>query len=306
MKKYLSIIFVLMLFCQTICLGSQIDNIENFLYGFTYSNQDETTRLNRIEKTIYGASTNKTNAQKLAKLKNDMASDLIGQEIKPVEDTFRDEDDEYLAIDEKIAPGSNIDYPVINEMEKTVFNQEFKSNDVKGRLAKLEQKTFGKTFDDDLTTRVDRLKSKIRPQNSIAKSQDSYFDNSPITLSDNSYLPAIGSPYDFDYDSYNSKHTFYNNQPQKYKNTSLNSVEKGIFKQTYQGDNMENRLARIESSMFGTTFDNDDTEIRLNRITSAYNAQKTAKRYDSNKFTQNMATAVQIGTLILMVLACIL
>lgn len=69
---------------------------------------------------------------------------------------------------------------------------------------------------------------------------------------------------------------------------------------------MDNRLSRLESTMFGTTFNSNSEQERLDRISSAYKAQKTASKYDSNKFSQNMATAVQIGTLILMVLACIL
>ena len=69
---------------------------------------------------------------------------------------------------------------------------------------------------------------------------------------------------------------------------------------------MQARLSRIESSVFGTVFANDSESERISRISSAINAQKSAKRYDSNKFGQNMATAFQIGTLILMVLACIL
>ena len=69
---------------------------------------------------------------------------------------------------------------------------------------------------------------------------------------------------------------------------------------------MDNRLSRLESTMFGPTFNSDTQEDRLNRISSAYKAQKTASRYDSNKFSQNMATAMQIGTILLMILACVL
>jgi len=316
MKKYLLLAFTGLIFLQMMCFGaSMIDNIESYLYGFTYQNQDETTRLNRIEKTVYGASTNKTNAQKIAKLKTDMASDLIGQEIPPVKDTFMEEE-EKLAVDEKIAPGSNIDYPVINAMEKKVFNQEYKTNDVNGRLAKLEQKTFGKTFNDDLNTRVDRLRSKIDISSSVASKSPDYFDDNPLTLSDKSGMPSsmtFGDPDDYD-DIYGRTGSSY---PKiggaapvgggySSKNTSLNALEKALFKQTYPSDPTQNRLARLESSMFGTTFDSDPQDIRMNRISSAFNAQKSSKKYDSNKFTQNMATAFQIGTLILMVLACIL
>ena len=58
--------------------------------------------------------------------------------------------------------------------------------------------------------------------------------------------------------------------------------------------------------MFGTTFAEDNEQTRINRISSAYKATKSASRYDSNKFSQNMATAMQIGTMILMILACVL
>ena len=69
---------------------------------------------------------------------------------------------------------------------------------------------------------------------------------------------------------------------------------------------MDNRLSRLENAMFGTEFSNDDNETRAQRISSAYRAQKSANKYDNNKFSQNMATAMQIGTILLMVLACIL
>ena len=69
---------------------------------------------------------------------------------------------------------------------------------------------------------------------------------------------------------------------------------------------MDNRLSRLESTMFGTTFATDSENDRLRRISSAYKATKSASKYDSNKFSQNMATAMQIGTLLLMILACVL
>ena len=69
---------------------------------------------------------------------------------------------------------------------------------------------------------------------------------------------------------------------------------------------MDNRLSRLENTMFGTTFASDSESDRVRRISSAYKATKSASKYDSNKFSQNMATAMQLGTLILMILACVL
>ena len=87
---------------------------------------------------------------------------------------------------------------------------------------------------------------------------------------------------------------------------NISSIEKTLFKTKYENEPMDSRLSRVESSLFGTVFGGDNETERLTRISSALNAQKSARKYDSNRFGQNMATAFQIGTLILMVLACIL
>src|SRR5574344_268164 len=309
-RQILIILFTIILLIPIAAKAAMIDNIENSLYGFTYNSQDETTRLNRIEETVYGKKSNKTNAQKIAKLKKDLSADLIGQEIPPKEDTFMEDSDyEKTVVDNNIPQGSNIDYPIINEMEKKVFNKEFKTNDVNGRLAKLEQKAFGKTYNDDLNTRVERLQSKLLPQaNSIAQSDDNYYDdddfsaNTAQNFPKNYTLPQYGNPDDFDYDSFNSRNYQSPNQYGKSSSTrtvNLTAVENAMFKQSYTSDPIENRLARIEAGMFGTTFDNDSQTERLERIGSAFKAQKSAKKYDSNKFSQNMTTAIQIGTIIL-------
>lgn len=298
------------------CNAALIDNLENYLYGFSYPSQTETERLNRLEQSVYGKSSNLSNAKKLEKLKKDMAADLIGQEIPPKEDTFM-EDSDYIKepkemISDNIPQGSNIDYPVINEMEKQVFNQEFKSNDVNGRLAKLEQKTFGKTYDDDFSTRVDRLSQKLRPQNQrVAQNYDyddfySYSDE--IDGKTYTHIPAYGST-DIDYDAYNNYKSYQSpsyNRTQPARNIKLSTIEKNLFKKSYEGENISNRISRVESGLFGTVFSNESDAQRLERISSAYAAQKSSKKYDSNKFSQNMYTAIQIGTFILMVLSCIL
>lgn len=310
MKKFI-VILSLILSVNGVYAASQysslLDNVENSLYGFTYTTQDDATRLNRIEESVYGQTSNKSTQQRIAKLKTDMAADLIGQEITPKEDTFAEDQDSYKdrIAEEKLPPaGANVDYPSINELEKQVFKQEFKNKDLNSRLASLEERSLGKTYaDDDFSSRVERLQAKIKPKsfmdNSIAQSSNDYFDEDAIPLDKNYRLDRYEAP-DFDYDAYNARNT---RQPQR---ANLASVEKSIFKRSFAQEPMDNRLSRLESTMFGTTFNSNSEQERIDRISSAYKAQKTASKYDSNKFSQNMATAVQIGTLILMVLACIL
>ena len=285
MKKIILIISFLL----TINIGfaasansSFLDNIENSLYGFTYTTADDASRLSRIEESVYGQSkTNKSISERMASLKKDMAADLIGQEIAPKEDTFADEQDSYKEeklAQEKLPPaGANVDYPSINELEKQVFKKEFKTKDLNSRLASLEKQALGQTFDNEpFANRVDRLQAKIKPKS---------FMNNNIA--------------EFDYDSYNASTP----NPSK---VNLASVEKSIFKKTFNQEPIENRISRLESTMFGTTFNSDSEQTRINRISSAYKATKTAGKYDSNKFSQNMATAMQIGTILLMILACVL
>lgn len=292
-----------------------IEKLENSLYGFTYSGESENSRLDRIENSVYGTVSTKSANERVARLQKDMATDLIGQEIEPVEDTFADHEDSY--VEREPVAASNVNYPAVDELEEMVFNKNFHGEDIKKRLSKLEMQTFGKEYNDDLSTRTDRLKAELKPQslmdNEIAQSSNDFYDN---------YVPPLGADYHlnkyqqtdmFDYDRFNARqqamaeayegNSYQAPAPKQY---NLTTVEKGVLRQTFKNDTTENRLSRLENTMFGTNFSNDDNETRINRISSAYKASKSASKYDSNRFSQNMTTAMQIGTLLLMVLACIL
>jgi regulator of replication initiation timing len=305
-------------FCDTSL--SVLDKIENKLYGFEYSSDTETQRLNRIEESVYGKTFSGQNSVRINKLKKDLRTDLIGQEIPPKEYTLLDdEDDESWLTSAEKEEAAKMDYPVINEMEQQVFNKMFKTDDIKKRLSSLESKTFGKTYEnDDLSTRVERLKAQIKPKsfmdNQIAKQENSYYEGDVDMLPEDYHVDSYGAP--FDYSSYNRALGYQNLDYDGYSSTqnvfkqskilNISTIEKTLYKTKFEDEPMEKRLSRIESSVFGTVFANDTESERIARISSAINAQKSARRYDSNRFGQNMATAFQIGTLILMVLACIL
>ena len=205
MKKIivlLSLIFI----CPYAFAGqysTTLDKIENSLFGFTYSNEAENTRINRI-----------------AKLKKDLSVDEMGKEIEPKEDTFASPEDSWVVAKEPVE-STKIDYPVINELEKQVFKQEFKSQNIKTRLSKLESKTFGKTYEnDDLSSRVDRLKAKIKPQtfmaNGMQQQENKFYNDTIGKMDDNYHLDQYGSP-NFDYDFYNKR----NNKSNKYNDVNI-------------------------------------------------------------------------------------
>ena len=307
MKKIIVISAIILCFNITgvNAQNTTLDKIENTLYGFQYESQSDTERLARIEESVYGQVNSGSNAQRIAKLEKDLAANLMGQEIDPVEDTFAEQDE----TEEMIAKGAKINYPAVNELEQHVFKQEFRDKDLKERLAALEQKTFGKTYSDDFSTRVDRLKAEIKPRslmdNAIAQSSNDYYDEEAVHLDENYRLSEYNPPSQFSYEDYNSRnHTF--PFANKSRTMNLSAMENSVLSRSFPNDSTETRLSRLESQMFGTIFSDDEQEERIKRLSSAYKAQKTATRYDSNRFSQNMATAMQIGTILLMVLACIL
>ena len=317
--------------CESITTTqATLGKIEESLYGFQYNDDDDLTRLGRLEESVYGKTSTKPVTERLSKLSKDISADSIGKEIEPVEDTFAENSD-YIVEEEPVAT-SDVSYPAVDEMEKQIFKQAYPTQDIKTRLSNLEKKAFNKTYNDDLSTRVDRLKAEIKPpslmNNQIAQSSNEFYDDDVRPLQSDFHLNKFMSPGQFDYEAYNDMNnrraqmyyddgytSGYNSGydtgyaadiPEPTKKVSLSTVEKKLFRQTFTQDSTENRLARLENSIFGTEFASDDTETRINRISSAYNAQKSAGKYDSNKFAQNMGTAFQIGTLLLMVLACIL
>ncbi len=307
MKKIvlsLLMLFIINSFAFASTYAPTLAKIENVLYGFQYDYEDDNSRLERIETSVYGASMSGNIANRISKLKKDVSADQIGQEITPVEDTFAEDN----WVSQEPVADANIQYPAVDELEKIVFAQAFATKDIKQRLTDLEQKTFGKSYNDDLASRVDRLKAQLKPRsfmdNLMAQSSNDFYYDDVEPMDMDYHLEKYESPVEFDYDAYNSGQTRGSFFPVKKANIS--NVENALLKRSYAHDTMQNRLARLENEMFGTRFDNDDEQIRLNRISSAYKAQKSASKYDSNKFAQNMSTAVQIGSMLLMILACIL
>ena len=312
MKKILLVFTILLAFNSAFAANSILDKIEKSIYGFTFTNESDLSRVNRIEEKVYGKVQIGNTDSRIAKLSKDLNAEQMGKEIEPKEDTFMNEDD-YITYEKEPDSAKTMDYPAINELEKQVFKKEFKTQNIKTRLSNLEQKTFNKTYDnDDLSTRVDRLKAQIKPQSFISNGmhqQENSFYTKPIDkLAQNYHLDSYGDDFDFDYDKYNNSRNYNdtNTSTQSTKPLNLSKIEKQIYHKKFDNEPTSARLTRIETSVFGTSFPNDSDSERMQRLSSAIQAQKSTSRYDSDKWNRNMATAFQIGTFILMVLACIL
>lgn len=295
-----------------------LTRVEKSLFGVDYNTQSDDARLKRIEKVVYGAPSSSPIQQRMNKISKDLSADLIGKEIKPKSDTFQDEEDEYKETVPKA--DANINYPAVDMLEKSVFSKDFKTIDIQQRLTKLEKKVFNKSYSDDLNTRVERLKVAISPQK-LAQSEDSTedYDSSYIpNRGDNDYSsvfsPSSGSllgrrtipekSYDYSEDEVTGGASGY--QADADIVVPLADLEKKVLKKSYPNDVVSNRLLRMELKVFNSTFTDDDEQTRLDRIASAYQAKKSAGRYDNNKFSQHAATAMQVGAFLLMILAAIL
>lgn len=270
---------------------SLITKIENDIYGFDYSNDSAQNRISRLEKTVYGKSSNGDINKRIKKLSGDISADVIGLEIEPTEDSFKE--------DEVIAD-SSVNYPIVDEIEQKIFNQTYKNRDFHSRIVAIERKIFGKIYDvDDYSTRMDRIKAKIMPE-TIAKNSynddfrsQSYYDNDTLTSNDLSGLSGNRFKMPFGQKNYTRPYANYGDMT-------------GGSAMLPSNPNLNDELAQLEYETFGTEFSNEDTASRIKRLNSVSKAKKSASKYDSNKFSQRMSTAMEIGAMILMILAMVL
>lgn len=321
MKRFRILFFIFIFLTLGIKCNAQsqysavLTKMENSIFGIDYNSQSDDSRLKRLEESVYGTTSNNSVQQRVDKLSKDLSADLIGQEIKPKKDTFAEDDGSYKEPVEKA--DSSVKYPVVDNLEKSVFNKEFKTMDINQRVANLEQKVFSKTYNDDLSSRVDRLKQAVMPER-IVQTPDNSDDytgsynglgNETSQFQDNSYddNQGMSTGYGAQIPQYNSN----NSVLDQYQSNSditipLAQLERVVLKKSYPNDTVSNRLLRMELKIFNSTFTDDDEQTRIDRIASAYQAKKTSKKYDSNKFAQHAATAMQIGAILLMILAVVL
>ena len=275
----------------TVKPDSIITKIENDIYGFDYSNDSAQSRVARLEKNVYGKSSSGDVNKRIKKLSDDISADVIGLEIEPTEDTFREE--------ETVAD-SSVNYPIVDEIEQKIFNQTYKKRDFHSRIVAIERKIFGKIYDvDDYSTRMERIKAKVMPETIATKSYDdsfsnqSYYDNNALTSSDLSGIGRSRFKMPFGQKNYSRPYANYGDMT-------------GGSAMLPSNPNLNDELSQLEYETFGTEFSNEDTATRIKRLNSVSKAKKSTSKYDSNKFSQRMSTAMEIGAMILMILAMVL
>lgn len=273
--------------------SGELSKIETSLFNMEYNNQNDEIRLKRIEENVYGSSSNKPVLLRINKLSQDLSADLIGKEIKPKKDSFLNDDE--IITEKRI---EDMDFSIVNNLEKKVFQYEFKTLDLSHRLTSLEWRAFNKTYlADDLSTRINRLNNAIMynkfPVEDNKIVQISTSQQKLIILENKSEQKLISIPNSID-----------KNEQVLDPRFKLVGFEKSVFKNSYPNDKNSDRLARLEMKIFNSTFENDDEQTRLNRIEGANQAKGSIKKY--NKFSKYVSTAIQAGTILLILVPFLL
>ena len=272
MKRFLCILFaVILTFSPAISAGKydkQLMTIEEELYGINYSDQSDEKRIARLEQSVYGLVSKKSLAERVKKISDDLSADVIDEKIKPCEDTF-------MAEEEALAADETVRYPVLDRVETKLFSKMYDKNTLDNRLARIEKQLFNnQTYESEsYNERVERIKNNVFKEDYRMASQNAPYD-------DLSYGSGMASG-------------------------DLSGLNRNLF--TGRGrTSFSDRLASLENEMLGGSYDYDTEEERINRLNSAYKAQHSIKKYDSNRFQQGLSTAMQVGAMILMVLCMVL
>ncbi|MDD3594207.1 MAG: hypothetical protein PHX18_06235 [Candidatus Gastranaerophilales bacterium] len=259
----LSILFFIFLVAQNAFAMSSDDylnNVEHELFAITYSSQNTSKRLDRIETEIFNKISTDTQENRIKQLYKVYAPSTFEKPAitasKPAE---RPKTITQTAPKTTVNPAQPADYnnyPIVSEMEKNIFSKDYNGEDIYGRLSRLEQKIFNQTYDSTaLSDRVDNLKTKAMPDKTTA-------------LANNSDEVELDFNNIFAYNSSNGN-----------IEQILSELEYGTFKKDYGSDNDEARIARLETHYFGTTSPEDIMGDRINRVASVVVANTTGQEF---------------------------
>ena len=256
---------------NVITLASHLSKIEQDLWGFEYGSQTDSERISRIEESVFGKiNENETIEKRIEKINRALGLESQKEAQSSAGELMSEEVD-------------GVSYPQIDALETKLFSKVYDKENIYKRIERLEKKIFGSTQDGDLASRTDKLKGYLN------------IDTTPKTVYSNENYQAPYGEYKPSFDTYGSD-----------INIQISGLENSLFGKTFSQDPTGLRLNRLERKIFQRDFSSDDDILRMQRLQAAASAKKTAKYYDMNKAQKFTSTGLQIGTLILMILAMIL
>ncbi len=300
MKRQILLLVFLFLFgaCSFAAgaLTEQISQIEKSYFGYNFPSDSDARRIERLERAVYGVTYQGSEVKRTQKLFNDLQANLSVEDAQEAS-SYQEEE---LPEAEK-----DVRYPVVDKIEQKVFKKTYHNEDIYLRLSRLEKQVFKKESDSSLNERVDNLRNTIL--GAVALNDDAITLEGYDPLGAAADIGADESRYNY-YTPQNTKNRISEPDYETYntaRNYDLDMLENTVFNRKFSGEPASQRLARLENSVFRKTFSDAD-DSRIQRLLAATTAQKTSKHYDNNTLMQHLNTGIQIGGIILMVLAMIL
>ena len=275
----------------------EITKIEKHVFGYDYSEESDSSRVERLEKFAYGAASSGNLQSRINKLKTDMNV----SENQQVNSSQNQDSSDYYNYDNATTAyeqsDSTVRYPVVDELEKKIFNKVSSQDDIYSRVSKLEKEIFKKEeTNKPLNDRVDKLKTAVITDVAVA----GYDSNGDVTI-----IPAYPDVQSYG-DSASSN--YYNSDilanGSLYNEISM--LERDILNETFPMLPVEKRISQLESKVLQRNYSSDDNNTRVERLAAATEAQKSSSNYNGSKFEKNLATGMQIASFLLMVLAFVL
>ncbi len=269
-------------------ISNQIQELEKAYFGYDYPDDTDKNRLNRLELAIYGKTSQEPQAKRIKKLHDDINFQTMQE--KTAQNTYVQEERPMPKAE------SDVKYPVVDKMEEKVLKKTYTGEDIYDRLARLEKQVFKKESTGSLNERVDALRGKV------------LYETQPeidLAMDDDIFSSELQDDSKYNYYSYkNSKNKIAKPSNNSIDTFDIDSLEESVLGHKSYGS-INERLSKLEQKVFQRTF-SDSHEARTQRLLAVTTAQKTAKQYDNNKWMNRLNTGMQIGGVILMILAMIL
>ncbi len=294
-------------------ITTKLNEIEKYFYGYT-NKGSEISRVARVEKDLYGQTSSQSLKSRVDKIYKDMNLGVSTGAAAPVKENQSFQKTEAKDIGPKADAG--IKYPIVDKLEQKVFKKSYENEDIYDRLSRLEKQVFPDKQNNNtlsLNERVDMLRNKLLSETRLADVDIDPYREEIILENGQKYLGDSDSQYNYYSYETSKNHISQPAQPSYFddeavgyaQNYDLDVLEKQLFGKRFAQEPPSKRLARLESSLFQRTF-SDNEENRIQRLLAVTTAQKTSQEYDSNKWARRLNTGIQIGSILLMVLAMIL
>ncbi len=240
-----------------------ISALEQKLFGTTYENQSSTSRIDRIEMQIYDNSYSGSDAERLSKIdkiypKSEFENASSQTASAPTSTDWYTQT--YPEPEEK-ADYNN--YPIVSEIEQSIYKRNYQGEDIYKRLSRLEQELYGNVkHEQSLQERVESLKSVLpkKHYNRFTAENMGFKDFGMNTPTDYAaYAPSNGNYFD--------------------TNSIINELEIETFNKSYGQDDMQRRIERLEHFYFGGVSMGQNEQDRINKLASVVYSARNMSPY---------------------------